>query len=235
MADAAGDATSLESLVEPSGDGSIVPTLGHNDLYAKKAFWDLRFSTEEVHEWLGGFANYREVIRAVAPPGPVRVLLVGNGTSELPLHMAEDGYTNVTASDYSEVVIERMAARHASHPAVVAGAVKFAVADMTALPFADGSFDVVIDKAAMDAMMADGGDTWDAPEHLLELTRKVMRETARVLVPGTGVYQQISFGQPHFRKKYLVQDRELWAEGGKVDVKELPVGLGYFSYVLRRA
>lgn len=35
------------------------------------------------------------------------------------------------------------------------------VMDMTALDFPDGSFDVVIDKAAMDALLTDEGSVWE--------------------------------------------------------------------------
>jgi hypothetical protein len=40
-------------------------------------------------------------------------------------------------------------------------AMSWRVMDMTALDFPDGSFDVVIDKAAMDALLTDEGSVWE--------------------------------------------------------------------------
>lgn len=52
----------------------------------------------------------------------------------------------------------------------------------------------------------------------------------RVLVAG-GVYLQLSFAQTHFRKAYLCQEGLPWV---LERVESIPVGLGYFLYVLRR-
>jgi hypothetical protein len=68
-----------------------------------------------------------------------------------------------------------------------------------------------------------------------------MAEAARVLRPG-GVYLQVSFSQPHFRKQYLLQrgddeeataarDAGLWERWQQHTV---PVGFGYFCYCLTR-
>jgi len=51
----------------------------------------------------------------------------------------------VTSIDYSEKVIEAMR--------VTSPDLKWEVMDMTKLSFEDGAFDIVIDKAAMDALM----------------------------------------------------------------------------------
>jgi hypothetical protein len=69
--------------------------------------------------------------------------------------------------------------------------------------FADDSFDVVIDKAAMDALMTEEGDVWNPKESLIEKSRSMCRNIARIMKPG-GHHLQISFQQPHFRKKYLL-------------------------------
>lgn len=63
----------------------------------------------------------------------------------------------------------------------------------------EGLFDAVVDKAVMDALLAVKGDTWDPPLELLEIARTVCEGTVRALKPG-GVFLQISFAQPHFRR-----------------------------------
>jgi hypothetical protein len=96
--------------------------------------------------------------------------------------------------------------------------------------FTDGSFDVVLDKAAMDAVLAGRGDTWDPPDDLLAAAASIAQASCRVLVPG-GLYLQLSFAQKHFRKAYLCQAGIPWA---LERVESIPVGLGYFLYILRR-
>lgn len=215
-------------LEPPSADGkpSFTPRVG-SEPYTRKDYWEHRFSREDSYEWLCRYALVKDLVNALVPDRASRILVVGSGNSSLPLEMSDDGYTDILSTDYSEAVIERMSARAASsHPSV-----RWAVADMTNLAgLGDGSFDVVIDKAAMDAIIADGGDTWDPPEHLLAVAERIMGETARVLAPG-GAYLQLSFAQPHFRKKYLTQVPGRWES-----LKALPVnaGLGYLLYVARK-
>ena len=107
------------------------------------------------------------------------------------------------------------------------------VMDMTKMTYPPASFDFVLDKAAMDALVTDEGDPWDPNEATKASTGAMMRSVAAVLRPG-GVFVQISFQQPHFRKKYLAA-----AEGSPYDlrveaVETVDVGLGYFFFVLRK-
>jgi SAM-dependent methyltransferase len=222
--------------------------------YTRKEYWDSRFQREEHHEWLAAYCDVRDLVRSLIPRSDSTILLVGCGNSRLAQDMAADGYTAIVSTDYSEPVIERMRERAGS----CGGRITWEVQDMTSLSYDNGAFDVVFDKAAMDAVLADGGDTWSPPEELLEKTDRIMSEAARVLKPG-GLYMQLSFGQPHFRKKYLLNKApaaalpapafesatvsgvacdavqpsgELWAPGSfqRFDV---PVGFGYFLYTLR--
>ena len=68
----------------------------------------------------------------------------------------------------------------------------------------DESFDVVLDKAAMDAIMTAEGDVWNPDQIGVDLARNMCRHISRILLPETGHHLQISFMQPHFRKKYLL-------------------------------
>ena len=65
-------------------------------------------------------------------------------------------------------------------------------------------FDLVIDKATMDAMLADEGDVWYPNIVAVRRARDVCRCISRLLSPDNGVFVQISLIQPHFRKKYLL-------------------------------
>lgn len=208
---------------------SFTPKTG-SLLYTRKAYWDLRFKEEEKYEWLVEWKDIAGLVSALLAPGS-HVLLVGNGTSLLPLHMQEAGFKTL-ATDYSEVLVARMQAKQPE--------VAWAVADMMNLPFPAGSFDAVLDKAVFDAILAQRGDTWDPPEDLLATAKTLLQESLRVLKPG-GHYVQISFAQPHFRKQYLqqqlVQEGE---EGGSWEsswedfqVASIPAGFGYFMYSMK--
>ena len=181
--------------------GSYVPARGSAP-YASRSYWDWRFGSEEAHEWLASWSDVRALVAPLLPAGRAsRILLVGCGNSPMAADMADDGYTSIVASDYAPAVIRAMRVRcAASHPAI-----QWAVADMTSLTatFAPASFDAVLDKAAMDAVLADGGDAWDPPPDLLAVGRRIVAQAGAVLRPG-GAYIQISFAQPHFRRKYLV-------------------------------
>lgn len=210
-------AASIEAQVEP-GEGSYTPRVG-SELYTEKQYWEWRFSREEQHEWLSSYAAIQRHVKACIPDSNARILLVGNGNSRLPMDMAADGYSAIVASDYSDTVVRRMQALHAA-------SVEWCVQDMTELKLPDASFDAVIDKAAMDAVLAHGGDVWDPPADLLAVAERICSETARVLRPG-GVYMQLSFSQPHFRMKYIDQVPGRWA----ITRHSIATGFGYFLYV----
>lgn len=67
----------------------------------------------------------------------------------------------------------------------------------------DETFDVVIDKAAMDALMVKEGDVWNPNEDVVQQAHSMCQHISRVLKPG-GSHLHISFAQPYFRKKYLL-------------------------------
>jgi len=207
----------------------LIPRVG-SAAYTTHEYWERRFAEEESYEWLAAYRDVASVVRAAVPDKAARVLLVGTGNSSLPMDLADDGYSRVVATDYSAVVIQRMRER------AVAGGygdrIGWAVQDMRALTLSPSSFDAVIDKAGMDALLADGGDTWSPPPALLAQAQSVADEVARVLVPG-GVFIQITFSQPHFRRLYLMPKDESKRRFVSWERHDIPVGLGYFAYVLR--
>lgn len=216
-------------------EDEVVPRVG-SKLYTQKEYWEMRFGKEDGYEWLASFPDIASIVEQFVHKTD-KILLVGCGNSRLPVDMAEAGYQNIVATDYSETVIDRMKSRYghagpststagldpqvasaraaggshdctqATHGNEVASRITWEVQDMTCLTYPDGYFDAVIDKAAMDAIIADGCDTWQPPPPLLRVAHSVCCNTARVLKQG-GVYMQLSFSQPHFRKKYLLQQRD---------------------------
>ena len=66
--------------------------------------------------------------------------------------------------------------------------------DGRAMEFADETFDVVIDKGALDAILCLDGPTWNAGKYLLEVSRVLRLD---------GVYIVVSHGKPVHRYMYL--------------------------------
>ncbi|CAM9252293.1 unnamed protein product [Choristocarpus tenellus] len=173
----------------------VIPT--SNKVYKHREYWDHRFETEEHYDWLLAYVDLRDHIRRTVAR-TARVVVVGCGNSNLSADMYDDGYTSLLSTDFSEVVINAMRQRHEhERPGL-----RWERMDMLDLSIEDASVDAVIDKAAMDALMVDEGDVWHPEASVIELADRMCREVARVLRPG-GVFLQISFAQPHFRKKYI--------------------------------
>jgi EEF1A lysine methyltransferase 4 len=136
------------------------------------------------------------------------------------------------AIDYSSVVIENM--KKGEQPAV-GPKVEWIVADMRDLSQIvpvqqhDGKegddeskastynflFDVVIDKGTMDALQADkDSDTLD------EDIDAMLKETSRVLTKDNGLFYQVSWEVPYFRKHWVMREEYGWKND---DMKVTPL------------
>ena len=170
-----------------------------NSRFKKKAYWDERFTEEEKYDWLLEFEHVADDLVPLISPSD-RILVVGCGNSTFSRKLYDAGFTNVVNIDYSGVVIEKMAAAHGEE----CPSMSWVEMDMTKLTFEDQSFDVVIDKAAMDALVVDEVDVWDPAEEVVRVVHNMCSEVRRVLKKDNGKFILISFAQPHFRTKYLM-------------------------------
>ena len=186
-----------------------------NEDYKSREYWDSRFEHELEYEWLVEFNDVRSRLEALLHAED-RILVVGCGNSRFSADLYDAGYKHIVNIDYSEVVIQRMKLVHADRSLM-----QWEVMDMTHLTFPDELFDVVIDKAAMDAIMVDEGDVWYPEQSVIDTAHNMCNEIIRVLKPG-GLHIQISFAQPHFRSKYLMGLRYLGDESNQFGVSEGP-------------
>jgi SAM-dependent methyltransferase len=214
-------------LKEPSssteeGRGKTVHlTAKTNKDFGRQEYWESRFATEEEYDWLLTFAQVKSHLVPYLPSKTLKILIVGCGNSSFSADLYDAGYTNITNLDSSAVVIEKMRRKHESDRPLMA----WVTMDMTATEFEPGClFDVIIDKAAMDALMVDEGDVWDPKESVCVAADKMCLEMRRLL-PSNGLFLQISFMQPHFRTKYLMGIRSPDPELIDADPYSSQVGL----------
>merc|ERR1711985_87294 len=109
-----------------------------------------------------------------------QVLMVGCGTSSLSDEMYLEGYTNITNIDRCDVVINAVAERNQDKASM-----RYQVMDALEMPEDwTGFYDVIIDKACLDAVMCGKDGKASAS--------KMLKNVSRCLKPGTGVYVCVS-------------------------------------------
>ncbi|KZL66493.1 methyltransferase type 11 [Colletotrichum tofieldiae] len=156
------------------------------------------------------------------PPPPTHT----HRRQTVPADLAARGYTNQLCLDFSAVVVELMAARHAA-----AGGIEWRCADVRDMPDAapTGSVDVAFDKGTMDAMIH--GSPWAPPPDVRDNTARYLREVHRAL-RDDGVFLYVTYRQPHFMRPLLNADA-LW----DLDMDVLSGGesaFDYYGFVLRK-
>ena len=154
------------------------------------------------------------------------MLHVGCGNSILAVQMAQHGYERIVNVDISRTVIEHMAERWRAHDAQL----QWLVCDVKAMRFGDGAFGCVLDKGTLDAVLAEKGDCWELDESVAAEAHAYLAECARVLRRG-GCFLYITFGQPHFRKLCLLDERLPWTLESTATVGDT---WHYYVYVLRK-
>jgi len=194
-----------------------------NQDYGTKEYWNQRYLEEGSFDWFKSYADLAELLHTLIPSKSSRILMLGCGNSTLSEDMWDDGYRNIVNIDYSAVVIEQMRKRHGqARPEM-----EWHEMDIRNLSFQAESFDVVIDKGTMDAMMTAKGDVWDPPQQVVDDCTKEVDETLRVLKKG-GLFIYLTFGQPHFRRRFLTRP------GTTLEIKELGDAFHYYLYIMRR-
>lgn len=172
--------------------------------FASREYWDNHYETDAAtkqFEWLEPWAALREPLLRVMHPTD-RVLHVGIGNSTMAEEMHDDaGFVHQLAVDFSAPVVASMAAR-----SVAAGraGVAYAAMDVRRLALREASFDAVLDKATLDALVSARG----APGAGEAAAGRLVAEAQRVLRRG-GAFVCVSFGAPSSRLALL--RRVVWA------------------------
>ncbi|GMT31125.1 hypothetical protein PFISCL1PPCAC_22422 [Pristionchus fissidentatus] len=167
-----------------------------NAQYAERDYWESRFEKESHYEWLAGFDSYKEVLLKYINPAQ-RILHIGCGSSDLSMRLYELGFTNIANVDFSETLI---ASRKKEYPEM-----EWICDDITTLSqITDSSYDVVLEKATIEALLVKEKSVWSPSSSALRTLDAVWAAVSRVLVPQ-GIFLSISFTQPHFRVPALLR------------------------------
>jgi ubiquinone/menaquinone biosynthesis C-methylase UbiE len=131
--------------------------------------WDISSAAYDSHHGHGiksdeERAAWKMLLTEVLGEGPLRILDVGCGTGEISLLLAEMGHT-VHGLDLSEKMMDRGREKAAARGL----AVDFTIGDAENPPFAEGSFDAVINRHVL----------WTLPN-----PQEAVRAWNRVLRPG---------------------------------------------------
>eukprot|EP01097_Dermamoeba_algensis_P006370 TRINITY_DN3997_c0_g1_i1.p1 TRINITY_DN3997_c0_g1~~TRINITY_DN3997_c0_g1_i1.p1 ORF type:complete len:189 (-),score=30.98 TRINITY_DN3997_c0_g1_i1:559-1125(-) len=119
--------------------------------------------------------------------------MIGCGNSNMSDDMYKDGYTDITNIDISSVVVKQMQEQQPY--------LKFLCMDATQMSFENNSFNYVLDKGTIDAILCG--------ENSIQNVRKVCAEVSRVLKPK-GVFFVITYGKPRTRLVYFKKREYQW-------------------------
>jgi ubiquinone/menaquinone biosynthesis C-methylase UbiE len=98
-----------------------------------------------------------------------KCLVIGCGNSAFSSDLYDHGFKNITNIDFSEQVIRSMQEINLpSRPEM-----SWEVMDMTAMTYEEGSYDVIIDKGALDALMS--ANTLQAKQQALDMFESINR------------------------------------------------------------
>lgn len=194
-----------------------------NSRYKDVDYWDDRYKTEQCFDWLGSFSKFHHLLDQHVRRDD-SILILGCGNSSMSADMYSAGYHSITNIDYSSVCISTMSARHSDCPGM-----SWHQMDVRELSFADSSFDVVLEKATLDAIMVGEKSPWGVSPETACFIHKALTEVSRCLKPG-GRFVSVTFADPFFRKRLYAKTQYNWS----IRQYSYGEGLEYFVYVMTK-
>ncbi|XP_068921685.1 eEF1A lysine and N-terminal methyltransferase isoform X3 [Petaurus breviceps papuanus] len=196
-------------------------------------YWEKFFQQrgKKAFEWYGSYLDLCGVLHKYIKAKD-KMLVVGCGNSELSEQLYDVGYQDIVNIDISEVVIKQMKERNASRRPQMS----FLQMDMTKMEFPDASFQVVLDKGTLDAILT------DEEEKTLEKVDMMLAEVGRVLQVG-GRYLCISLAQAHILKKavghfskegWMVRVHQVTSSQNQSSETEPQFSLPVFAFIMTK-
>ena len=162
--------------------------------YGDKNYWEVRYEEQSgtTFDWLEDYESVKPIIDNLNIKKDSRILNVGCGNSEFSEKMYDEGYVHNYNIDICQNVIDFMKSRNKDKKGL-----HFDVMDVCDMAYKDETFDLIIDKSTIDALLC--GD------HSFMIVAKMLKEISRVLKTG-GIYLIVSYGKPENRMIHLERD-----------------------------
>ncbi|XP_034412293.1 EEF1A lysine methyltransferase 4 isoform X1 [Cyclopterus lumpus] len=194
-----------------------------NSRYKDIDYWDERYKTEQCFDWLGSFSKFQHLLEKHVHKED-SILILGCGNSSMSGDMYSASYHSITNIDYSSVCISTMKARYSDCVGMT-----WHQMDVRQLSFPDASFDVIIEKATLDAIMVEEKTPWEVSPQTAVFIHQALTEVRRCLKPG-GRFVSVTFASPLFRKRLYARTEYNWS------IKKYGYGEGfeYFVYVMTK-
>lgn len=165
-----------------------------DDCFASKVYWNNRYNERRNQfEWIKPYRDIKLFLDNLLEKDK-KILIPGCGNSTLGGEMVKDGYQDIISFDFSDVVVNQMKERYNKDKYKN---LKYEVMDIRDIKYPDNTFDYVLDKCTLDALVC--GDE--------DLVMKALSEYIRVLKPN-GLCVIISFGQEDDRLQYFMPSGE---------------------------
>ncbi|EYU45720.1 hypothetical protein MIMGU_mgv1a018471mg [Erythranthe guttata] len=147
--------------------------------FTKQDNWDYFFTLRGVDD----FSEWNN-LSFPPPPEELNILVPACGNSRLSENLYDEGFRNIINVDFSKVVISAMMKRNLrGRPAM-----KWRVMDITNIQFENGTFDAIVDKGGLDALMESELDSRSGILYISEVKR---------LLKAGGKYICLTLAEPH--------------------------------------
>ena len=175
----------------------------------KKRAWEVRFEYEQQYDWYCEYnegSPLRNLILQVAKKKTGKTLIVGTGSSTMPIKMHEDGFTDIVATDYVTAIVEKMKTKYPSEK--YQDSIQWRELDATKITSMHedinaGMFEYVMDKGCLDALLVRDGVDGSGEGHESWMTEepddvRSMLDEINAALTETGMYLLTSFGSPAY-------------------------------------
>lgn len=148
-------------------------------------FWDKYHCDKNItKEWLANWDELKPFILEqlkFMKKSEIKILIIGNGLSKIPIYLFDEGYTNITITDISNKAINKMKKEYESSKY---SKLKWKVLDCTSMKdINDNSFNIVFDKGVSDTLQF---RRRSKQSHLL--LQQTFNEISRILINENGKY-----------------------------------------------
>jgi SAM-dependent methyltransferase len=205
------------SIVQASTNCRLQQSISSNDddatsQFGTKEYWDDLYAGRgefpaEEYSWYFGWGKYEKLVREFIPDKDAKILLPGIGNDPILLDLLQNGYKDLTASDYSDHAIERQQDL-ISYYSDADDSVELRCMDARQMDESwTDKFDAVLEKGALDAIYLSGDGN-------LELA---VKELERCIKPG-GVIVSVSGVVPEELRRDVFENWE-WLRDGSDDLQ----------------